>query len=289
MMMTARISGWGERPLPSGHRLLRLICSGGRGAVWEAEADGHRVALKFIRYDRASAPAADLRGILLVKALDHPNLLRVDQVLGFPGYLVVTMELADCSLADLMAACRAENLPGLPAAPVCAYLTEAAAALDFLNTRRHSGLGRTVSIQHGDVKPGNLLVVGGSIKLSDFGRATAMGTAATQLPRPGTPAYAAPEVFAGRLTERTDQYALAVCYCELRGGRLPFPDPGRITPAYMRPRPDLSMLSPEEGRVIARALAHGPQDRWPSCTEMMARLSEQIPPEDAGLDRHSFF
>jgi serine/threonine protein kinase len=273
-MMTARTSSpWADKPLPGGHRLLRVISSSARGEVWEAEAAGRRVALKFLRYDRASA---DLRGLLLIKRLDHPYLLRIDGVVGFPGYVVVTMELADCSLADLMAACRDENLSGLPAAPVCEYLTQAADALDFLNARRHPAEGRAVGIQHADVKPGNLLVVGNTVKVGDFGRATALPTASVQHPRPGAAAYAAPEVFAGKLCDRTDQYALAVCYCELRGGRLPFPDPGRISPSYLRPRPDLSMLSLGEARVVARALAQSPQDRWPSCTELMARLTERI-------------
>ncbi len=35
-------------------------------------------------------------------------------------------------------------------------------------------------------------------------------------------AYAAPEVFRGQRSRWTDQYALAVSYCEVRGGRLPF-------------------------------------------------------------------
>src|SRR5947209_16690599 len=53
----------------------------------------------------------------------------------------------------------------------------------------------------------------------------------------GTPDYAAPEVFRSRLSNRTDQYALAITYCQLRGGRLPFPD----TPS--------TLLRSEERRV----------------------------------------
>lgn len=279
MMMTARASQWVEKSVPAGHQLVRPLGTGRGSEVWEATTGNRRVALKFVRYDRPSAPAADLRGLYLVQPLRHPNLLRVDGVMTVPGGLVVAMELADFSLADLMAGCREEGLKRLPAGIVCESLTPVAGALDFLNARRHHAQGRAVGIQHTDVKPSNLLQVGGTVKLADFGRATALPTPIVQHPRPGTPAYAAPEVFAGRLTDRTDQYALAVCYCELRTGRLPFPDPGPFTSASVRPRPDLSKLSPGEAQVIARALSHSPQDRWPSCFEMMARLTEQAPPK----------
>jgi serine/threonine protein kinase, bacterial len=278
-MMLARTSGWVEKFVPTSHTLVRQIGTGRGTETWEAESAGRKVALKFVRYDRPAAASADLRGLQLVKPLFHPNLLKLDAVLVHPGCLVVSMELADFSLADLMTACREERLHRLPANMVCESLTPVAAALDFLNAHRHTAQGRVVGIQHTDVRPGNLLQIGETVKLSDFGRAVALPTPSVQHPRPGSAAYAAPEVFAGRLTDRTDQYALAICYCELRTGQRPFPDPSQITPAYMRPKPDLSMLSVGEGRVIARALAQSPQDRWPSCTEFMARLAEQAPPK----------
>jgi hypothetical protein len=82
------------------------------------------------------------------------------------------------------------------------------------------------------------------------------------------------------VSDRTDQYALAVCYCVLRGGRLPFPDtPDHFAPNYTRPAPDLSMLSPAERPAVARALAPVPPDRWPSCGELIAELTRQAAPD----------
>ena len=99
----------------------------------------------------------------------------------------------------------------------------------------------------------------------------------------GTLCYTAPEVFQGWLSDRTDQYALAVSYCELRSGRLPFSDtPETFDKKYLRPEPDLSMLSPAEQPIIARALDAVPQDRWPSCSNLMTRLTqclEEMPAE----------
>jgi serine/threonine-protein kinase len=84
-------------------------------------------------------------------------------------------------------------------------------------------------------------------------------------------------VYEGRVSERTDQFALAVTYCELRGGRLPFPNaPPGFRRHYVPPPPDLTMLTAREVPVIARALSPMPADRWPSCTEMMDRLSQVV-------------
>jgi serine/threonine protein kinase len=115
------------------------------------------------------------------------------------------------------------------------------------------------------------------VKLSDFGLASKLTSPWKLHRRAGTLDFAAPEVFQGQLTERTDQYALAVSYCRLRGGRLPFSDsPTSFRRDYVRPEPDLTMLSPAERPVIARALAPFVQDRWPSCNELIGRLGAVV-------------
>src|SRR5262249_3283112 len=113
-----------------------------------------------------------------------------------------------------------------------------------------------------------------------FGLTTALTSCEKAHHRAGTPAYMGPEVFQGRVSDRTDQYALAVCYCMLRGGRMPFPDSTAVLePGYVRPAPDLGMLDPEERPAVARALAPVPQDRWPSCGDLVARLARAGRPE----------
>jgi serine/threonine protein kinase len=95
----------------------------------------------------------------------------------------------------------------------------------------------------------------------------------------GTLQYAAPEVFKGVVTEWSDQYSLAVTYCQLRTGQLPFPPPPpRFTSTYQRPQPDLWSLPYGERRVLQRALDPVPQGRWPNCREMMEQLSKAITP-----------
>src|SRR5262249_24020335 len=69
--------------------------------------------------------------------------------------------------------------------------------------------------------------------------------------------------------------ALAVTYCQLRCGQLPFPDhPKTFSGNFGRHAPDLSMLPEAERPILARALAPVPMDRWPSCQEFIARLQK---------------
>lgn len=262
-----------------GYRLLRSLGRGSFGRVWEAEgAGGERVALKFVRCASGAAAAREVSGVLALRVLGHPGLVQVHRVWGDRGCVVLAMELADGSLQDLFDAYLAESGGPLPQRSVCRLLAPAAEALDFLNAPRHPLRGRRVGYQHGDVKPGNLLVCGGVVKLADYGLASPLEADVAPHRRAGTPAYAAPELARGRLSRWTDQYALAVTYCLLRGGRLPFPDgPADIRAGAAPEEPDLCMLPEAERPVVARALAEAPQRRWPTCGELVAQLARLTP------------
>jgi serine/threonine protein kinase len=266
-------------PYP-GYRLRQRLGRGGFADVWEAEtADGKAIALKFMPCDDSGAAAKEIRSIQAVRQLCHPNLIRIDQVWCYQGYVVVAMELADGSLLDLLEAYQYEF--GSPIIPeqACSLLAQVATALDFLNARQHRLNGQIVAIQHCDVKPSNMLLFGETVKLADFGLSSQTTSQLKFHRRAGTLDYTAPEVLQGRLSDRTDQYALAVSYCLLRGGQLPFTDsPGSFanSQSYTRPAPNLSMLSEREQPIITRALSPVPQYRWPSCAELIAQLARLV-------------
>lgn len=268
----------GLEPFP-GLRLRQLLGRGGYGEVWEAhqDADGSRVAVKFLPCTDSEATAREIRTLQAIRELEHPNLTRMNQIWCFGGYIVVDMELAEGSLLDLLDAYLTEFGTPVLAEQVCLYLAQAAEALDFLNTRQHLIDGKRVAVQHCDIKPSNLLLFGDTVKLADFGLTSLTTMSVQSHRRAGTLDYMAPEVFQGRISDRTDQYSLAVTYCHLRGGKLPFHDtPTTMKKNYVRPDPDLTMLPANERPIIARALAHAPSDRWPSCAEMMDELTKQV-------------
>jgi serine/threonine protein kinase len=261
-------------PFP-GYRLYQFLGRGSWGEVWKAfKPNGQPIALKFLTCDSTQAAAKEIRALQAIRQLHHPNLIRIEQVWCHLGYVIIGMELAEGSLADLLEVYRAEFGLAMVAEHVLHYLGPIAAALDFLNTRQHLVDGCRVALRHCDVKPSNLLLFGDTAKLADFSVATQSTSELWYHRRVGTLDYIAPEVFQGRLSERTDQYALAVTYCQLRGNRLPFHDtPTTFQQNYVRPRPDLSMLRPDERPIIARALAPVPLDRWPSCVELIHQLT----------------
>jgi serine/threonine protein kinase len=267
----------GLEPFP-GYRLKNFLGRGGWGEVWKAlRPDGTALALKFLPCDSQLAAAQEIRGLQAIRQLQHPHLIRIDQVWCYAGYLVIAMELAEGSLLDLLALYESEFGSGIISEHLCHFLGQAASALDFLNTRQHTLNGRRVAVRHCDVKPSNVLLVGGVVKVSDFSLATQATSPMWYHRKYGTLDYAAPEVYQGWLSEWTDQYALAVTYCHLRRGQLPFNDtPSSFRADFVRSAPDLSALSGPEQEVITRALSPVPQNRWPSCTELIKRLTQAL-------------
>jgi serine/threonine protein kinase len=267
----------GMEPYP-GYQLRRRLGRGGFAEVWEASAGrADTVALKFLPCANSRSTTTEVRSIQMVRALRHPNLIAIERVWCLPGYIVVAMERADASLLDLLDLYETEFGTPVTGEYVCHLLTQAAVALDFLNAPRHLVNGPRVGIQHRDVKPSNLLLFGDTVKVTDFGLATVLPGAVATSTKAGTVEYAAPEVFAGWLSNRTDQYSLGLTYCQLRTGRLPFADsPSTFQAGYLRPLPDLSLLPRAERPIVARALAPQPEVRWPSCFEFMNQLGRVV-------------
>lgn len=267
----------GLEPYP-GYRLERFLGHGGFGEVWEARnVGGDRVALKFLMCDNTGNVASENHAIQAIGQLQHPNLLRVDRVWTYQNYLVIAMALADGSLLDLLAAYQAEYQRAIPPEDLLPLLEQAAAGLDFLNAYQHRIDGQLVAIQHCDIKPGNLLLFDETLKISDFSLACVTTFMLKEHRQAGTLEYMAPEVFQGRLSKQTDQYALAVTYCRLRTGRSPFGElPSSFPSTYRKPAPDLTILPHSERPAVERALAVVPNDRWESCTAMIAAIRRGV-------------
>jgi len=267
-------------PAP-GYRLVRLVGQGGSGVVWEAEAPGGiRVALKFVKTDSLSADR-ELRALEMVCNIRHPHLLDIQFAVRWGGCLVLAMPLCDQSLADRLHTCRKQGLAGLPKDEVMRYMRELAEAIDYLNEPRHpvgngegSGHERLAGVQHRDIKPQNIFLVGGSVRLGDFGLAKLMEASLGEHSGCMSPHYVAPEQLHGRVARQTDQYALAVTYYQLRTGRLPFTGSiAEVLNGHLHRDPDLSGLAEGERSIVARAMAKRPETRWPSCREFVNQLT----------------
>ena len=78
-------------------------------------------------------------------------------------------------------------------------------------------------LQHLDVKPRNLFLIGDRVKVADFGLVKGLDKSTNSGILGGvTPLYAPPETFRGSISPQSDQYSLAIVYQELLTGLRPY-------------------------------------------------------------------
>jgi serine/threonine protein kinase len=260
-------------PIP-GYRLVEKLGRGGYGEVWKTTAPGGLTkALKIIYGDMAGAQAEqELKALERIKEVRHPFLLSLERYEVIGTQLFIVTELADACLQDRYNACRQSGLWGIPRDELLIYLRDAAEALDYM--------GETHGLQHLDIKPQNLLLVGGRIKVADFGLVKKLVGTSVTATGGVTPVYATPEAFDGRVSRFSDQYSLAIVYQEMLTGVRPFPGKTamQLAAQHSSSPPLLDPLPPSDRPVIARALAKTPENRFPTCREMVnALLKGQAP------------
>jgi serine/threonine-protein kinase len=262
----------GAEPKP-GLRLTRQLGAGASGEVWEAiTPEGNKFALKFIRLQQnvPELVANEVRLLTSLRQVQHAHVLRLEDVICIHDMIVLVMELANGSLWDLHQFSLQEAKKHLSARSLVDLLAQAAQGLDFLATVKLPGsqFGQR-GLQHCDVKPSNLLLVGKTVKVADFGLAGRQGLHSKQGGMMGTPYFAPPELYSSNSNAGTDQFSLAVTYCYLRTGHYPYEyDPGHPP----KGNPELSRFSTRERDVLQRALQIRWIDRYPSCVEFMEQL-----------------
>jgi hypothetical protein len=257
----------------AGYRRLQRLGKGAFGEVWRAEAPGGVAAAVKIIYRSREQKLAERehQALELIKELRHPFLLQTHAYWSLEDHLLIAMDLADGTLTERLKQCKEQGLPGIPAPDLLRIFREAAEAIDFLHRN---------NVLHRDIKPANVLLLEGHAKVADFGLAKLQDTAASATTL-GTPNYMAPEVWQGKIHAAADQYALAVSYAEMRLGRLPFAsakDMVSAMTAHLWEQPDLTGLPESEQKVLLRAMAKTPQERYATCLEFVSALEEACAP-----------
>jgi predicted ATPase/tRNA A-37 threonylcarbamoyl transferase component Bud32 len=278
------------------YRLHSKIGEGGMGVVWRA-ADrlvGETVALKQVKTParnlHSSSQGQDserelrlalAREFQILAGLRHPHIISVlDYGFDREGRPYFTMEYLPNSQALLAAAADQ------PLDVQIGLLLECLQALAYLHQQ---------GILHRDLKPCNVLVDRGHVRVLDFGLAAARGDAGISS---GTLAYMAPEVVeSNTATEAADLYAVGVMAYELMAGQHPFAaeDLDLFLDRILDETADLTLLQvaghEQLRRVVGRLLAKQPEARYGSAREAMAAFSAAVgratPPESPAL-RESF-
>jgi eukaryotic-like serine/threonine-protein kinase len=227
------------------------------------------------------------REALAVAKLIHPNIVQVYDTGIDEGRHYIVMEYVEGrSGAQIL-----QRQGPLDPETAAEAGVQACAGLDYAHRR---------GIIHRDVKPGNLMVVGGpvgggpmTVKLTDFGIARALAqTRITQVGSVvGTAAYLAPEQVRGEeATPATDVYALGVVLYQFLTGRLPYEGSTLAELAVRqqneRPLPPSTYNDavPETlGGAVLRALEGDPGRRYASADELAGGLQLGLQGEDVTL------
>jgi YVTN family beta-propeller protein len=270
----------------AGYRIEVLAGRGGMSVVYRAEhlRLGRKVALKLLAPELATNDAFRdrfIRESRLAASIDHPNIIPIYDADEVEGLLYIAMRYVEGT--DLKGLLRRTG----PLDPERAVniVSQAARALDAAHVR---------GLIHRDVKPANILIVPAEdedsfdhIYLSDFGlvkrvEAESRITGTGQFV--GTVEYVAPEQIEGKPVDGTaDVYSLGCVLYECLTGKTPFERDSEVAVMWAHVKeeppkvtPNRSDLPPAVDEIVAKAMAKGAQDRYPTCGNLAADLRREL-------------
>ncbi|KNA08776.1 hypothetical protein SOVF_159670 [Spinacia oleracea] len=155
------------------------------------------------------------REIRTMKLLNHPNIVRIHEVIGSKTKIYIVMEYAaGGQLSD-----KLTYMEKLSEEDARKYFQQLVDAVDYCHSR---------GVYHRDLKPENLLLDNqGNLKVSDFGLSALQKPGSLLSTACGSPSYVAPEVLNKKTYDgaAADVWACGVILFELCAGYLPFIDP----------------------------------------------------------------
>ena len=294
-----RVGGW--EGLRVGQYVIEaLVDAGGMGIVYKAYDPrlGRHVALKFLPPHLSKQPQSKQRFLVEARAaaaLDHPNICTILEIGETDdGQLFLAMPLYDGE--TVRTRLKRGRMDFEEAVPVAVQIA------------RGVGCAHARGVVHRDIKPSNVMLLrDGTVKMLDFGIATIDELSPAGSVRPpgspsplhddarfGTLAYMSPEHVRGdAIDHRCDIWSLGVLLHEMLTGVRPFDagDASLMVDAILNRDPDLIATSHPDvpaglERVLRRALAKPPEDRYPSMTVFAADLLALAPGGEAASARN---
>ena len=271
------------------YEIVDVLGRGAMGVVYRAHDPliERTVAIKTISYAGLSPQEVDdfeqrfFREAKSAGKLNHPNIVTIYDV----GH---SEELAYIAMEFLSGASLRTLLDSGVVLPLERIVTIAAGVADGLAFAHASG------VVHRDIKPANIMVLdNGAVKIADFGIAQLPGGDLTMVGTAlGSPKYMSPEQVLGQKADgRSDIFSLGAVVYEMLTGRSPFAaeDLNAILYRVLNSEvPPPSLHNPgfpaEFDRIVARALAKKPEDRYQDVEEMARDLRSC--PTATLADRH---
>jgi class 3 adenylate cyclase/tetratricopeptide (TPR) repeat protein len=264
----------------SGRRTARYVVedalgAGGMSVVYRARDErlGRQVALKFLPPHLSAVAQAKARLISEARAaaaLDHPGLCTIYEIDETEdGQLFIAMALYEGE--TLQARLERGRLTFDEALPIA------------LQVARALGYAHDAGVVHRDIKPSNIMLLpDGAAKVLDFGIAQIVGqTLVDPAALIGTVPYMSPEqASGGSVGRRSDIWSLGIVVHEMLTGARPFQrqQTRAVVEAILAEPPRLTASSYPDvpgglDRVLERALAKAPEDRYPSMALFATDLS----------------
>jgi tetratricopeptide (TPR) repeat protein len=277
--------------------LHETLGSGGMGTVYRAT---DRLAGQMVALKRVTASASDLvfssrttdadldvvlaQEFKVLASLRHPRIVSVlDYGFDQERQPFFTMNLLEGAQPITRASDRQDLDIKID------YLLQTLQALAYLHRR---------GILHRDMKPGNVVVVDGQVKVLDFGLSVVNTRSVSNVvaTTAGTFAYMAPEAFQDAPASMSaDLYAVGIMAYELLAGQHPFSvsNVARLVHDILNKQPDIESLGVSQalGAVIKRLLEKNPEERYSDANEVIRDLcratNRPLPPETSEI-RESF-
>jgi len=255
------------------YRLIRSLGGGTFGDVYLGEHiyENTQTAVKVFKTQLTSDQFKDFLNEVRMVLLKHPHIVQVlDFGVSEDDIPFLVMEHApNGTLLQ-----RHPRGTQLPLATTVTYIKQIAAALQHAHNQRRI---------HRDVKPENILIGrNNEILLGDFGIAVVAHNTHSQRTQEttGTARYMAPEQWQGKPLPATDQYALGIVTYEWISGACPFVgDQLQLMYQHIQGSPPslrekVPTLSPEVEKVVLKALAKDPKERFPSIEDFASALEQ---------------
>lgn len=276
----------GEGRLIAGrYRLHQSLGRGGMGVVWRARDEylQRNVAIKEVRHADSSAREESeppmprtLREARAAAQLRHPGIVTVHDVVTYDDRPWIVMELIEGrSLADVLQ----DDGP----------LSEPRTAEIGIQVLRALEAAHQHGVLHRDVKPGNIMLDGDRVVLTDFGIAMIDGAEVlTETGKLiGSPEYIAPECIDGHeATHASDLWAVGVTLYSVLAGRSPFrrTDKRATLAAIAAKEPDPHPCIRQLWPVIQGLLQKEPEERLTvrAAVVVLSKVAGTAPPPAPG-------
>ena len=266
--------------------ILRQIGHGGNAHVYLAE---HmylktQVAVKLLNLSLASSE--EIKHFLFEAQLHaHLRHQHIVHVLDFGWKNGTPFMVMEHASRGTLKHALPQGVP-LPLSMILPFILQAASALQYVHNQ---------GVIHCDVKPDNFLLgLQNKVLLGDFGIATTVANAKTTIydKLQGTVKYLSPEQIQGKPQRASDQYALAMMVYQWLSGHYPFHGTTlQICVQHLNETPPPlravnPLLSPKVERVILKALAKDPAQRYPYIQEFAYALKDAS--KTKGYKKHTY-